>query len=64
MYRGGGSKHFRVRSRCFTAHHSCGKNLVLRPESAFEPGTQELIDTMRELTRQLGQLATLIRSSQ
>ena len=41
-----------------------GKNLVLRHESAFEPGTQELIDTMRELTRQLGQLATLIRSPQ
>ena len=30
-------------------------------ESAFDPGTQELIETMRELTRQLGQLASLIR---
>ena len=45
-----------------TATASPETNAIQQSAGGFELGTQELINTMRDLTRELGQLAALIRS--
>jgi hypothetical protein len=57
------SEYARAALQRTTATAATKTNFLQAPvPSSVQPGTQELIDTMRELTRQLGQLASLIRS--